>query len=219
MAAARSTRSGTEFGLQVSLGAVGLHAALKLHLNDQIHTRLFPKVVYNVAASGGKWVKVGEVRLISLLGTLRVGKLELMFLGEFSHTIDDKGRLTLPSKFRALLAGGCVVTRGIDQCLFVFPLDEWQNLAQKVSSLPLGDAQAREFRRLLFSGASDDVPDKQGRVLIPQYLREYAGLNGEVVVAGLYTHIEIWSPSAWSEARKGFESGALDAGHWAELGV
>jgi MraZ protein len=142
-----------------------------------------------------------------------------MFLGEFSHTIDDKGRLTLPSKFRALLAGGLVVTRGIDKCLFVFPLNEWQNLAHKVSSLPLADPQAREFRRLLFSGASDDVPDKQGRVLIPQYLREYAGLDGEVVVAGLNTHVEIWSLAAWAEARKGFESGALDGEHWAKLGI
>ena len=142
-----------------------------------------------------------------------------MFLGEFSHTIDDKGRLTLPSKFRALLAGGLVVTRGIDKCLFVFPLNEWQNLAHKVSNLPLADPQAREFRRLLFSGASDDVPDKQGRVLIPQYLREYAGLDGEVVVAGLNTHVEIWSPAAWTEARKGFESGALDGEHWARLGI
>ncbi len=142
-----------------------------------------------------------------------------MFLGEFSHTIDDKGRLTLPSKFRAELAGGLVVTRGIDQCLFAFPLDEWQNLAHKVSSLPLTESQAREFRRLLFSGASDDVPDKQGRVLIPQYLREYAGLNGEVIVAGLNTHIEIWNPDAWNDARKGFESGALDTGHWARLGI
>jgi MraZ protein len=72
---------------------------------------------------------------------------------------------------------------------------------------------------LLFSGASDDIPDKQGRVLIPQYLREYASLNGEVIVAGLNTHIEIWSPAAWNEARKGFESGALDAEHWAKLGI
>jgi len=142
-----------------------------------------------------------------------------MFLGEFSHTIDDKGRLTLPSKFRALLAGGLVVTRGIDKCLFVFPLNEWQTLAGKVSNLPLVDPQAREFRRLLFSGASDDVPDKQGRVLIPQYLREYASLDGEVVVAGLNTHVEIWSPAAWTEARKGFESGTLDAEHWAKLGI
>lgn len=142
-----------------------------------------------------------------------------MFLGEFSHTIDDKGRLTLPAKFRADFAAGIIITRGIDQCLFAFPQAEWQNLAQRVSSLPLTEPQAREFRRLLFSGANDDVPDKQGRVLIPQYLREYAGLNGEVIIAGLNTHVEIWSPAAWREARKGFESGALDGEHWAKLGI
>jgi len=142
-----------------------------------------------------------------------------MFLGEFSHTIDEKGRLTLPAKYRANFASGIVVTRGIDQCLFAFPQTEWQDLAQRVSNLPLTEPQAREFRRLLFSGASDDVPDKQGRVLIPQYLREYAKLNGEVIIAGLNTHIEIWSPAAWNEARKGFESGALDSEHWAKLGI
>ncbi len=142
-----------------------------------------------------------------------------MFLGEFSHTLDDKGRLTLPAKFRTGFVAGIVVTRGIDKCLFAFPLAEWQNLAQRVSSLPLTESQARDFRRLLFSGASDDVPDRQGRVLIPQYLREYADLDGEVVVAGLNTHVEIWNPSVWAEARKGFESGALDAEHWATLGI
>ncbi|HEY4691254.1 MAG TPA: division/cell wall cluster transcriptional repressor MraZ [Anaerolineae bacterium] len=142
-----------------------------------------------------------------------------MFLGEFSHTIDDKGRLTLPAKFRAEFAGGIVVTRGIDKCLFAFPLSEWQTLAQRVSGLPLTEPQAREFQRLLFSGASDDVPDKQGRVLIPQYLREYATLDGEVIIAGLNTHVEIWNVDAWNEARKGFESGALDAEHWAKLGI
>ena len=142
-----------------------------------------------------------------------------MFLGEFSHTIDDKGRLTLPAKFRADFASGIVVTRGIDRCLFAFPQAAWQVLAQKVSSLPLAESQAREFRRLLFSGASDDTPDKQGRVLIPQYLREYANLNGEVIIAGLDTHVEIWNPDAWNKAREGFESGALDVEHWAKLGI
>lgn len=175
--------------------------------------------MYNTALGGEKWVKVGESRPISPLRSKQVGQKERMFLGEFSHTIDDKGRLTLPAKFRAEFAGGIVVTRGIDRCLFAFPLPEWQNLAQRVSNLPLTEPQAREFRRLLFAGASDDIPDKQGRVLIPQYLREYANLDGEVIVAGLNTHMEIWSPGAWNEARQGFESGALDAEHWAKLGI
>lgn len=142
-----------------------------------------------------------------------------MFLGEYTHTIDAKGRLTLPAKFRAHFQSGLVVTRGIDKCLFAFPLSEWETLSQKVSDLPLTDAAARQFRRLLFSGASDEIPDKQGRVLLPSYLREYATLDGEVVVAGLNTHVEIWKPEIWREARQSFEEDALDAEHWAQLGI
>jgi MraZ protein len=142
-----------------------------------------------------------------------------MFLGEYSHTIDEKGRLTFPARFRAELAEGVVVTRGIDQCLFAFPMSEWQKLSQQVSGLPITDPAAREFQRLMFSGAADATLDKQGRVLIPQYLREYAGLNSDAIVAGLNTHMEIWSPEAWQAARANFESGALDAEHWAKLGI
>jgi MraZ protein len=141
-----------------------------------------------------------------------------MFLGEYNHTIDEKGRLTLPAKYRAELAPGVVVTRGIDKCLFVFPMAEWQKLSEKVSALPLTDTAAREFRRLLFSGATDADLDKQGRVLLPQYLREYAGLNGNVVVAGLNTHMEIWSPEAWSIIRANIDS-AASVEQWAQLGI
>jgi MraZ protein len=141
-----------------------------------------------------------------------------MFLGEYSHTIDDKGRLTLPAKYRAELATGVVVTRGIDKCLFAFPMDEWKKLAEQVSALPLTDTQAREFRRLLFSGATDAELDKQGRVLLPQYLRDYAGRNGNVVVAGLNTHMEIWTPDAWNAIRANFDSG-VSADYWAQLGI
>ncbi len=148
-----------------------------------------------------------------------MGKVAHMFLGEYAHTIDDKGRLTLPAKFRAELAAGLVVTRGIDKCLFAFPRDQWNKLSEQVSALPLTESQAREFRRLLFSGAADAELDKQGRVLLPQYLREYAGLDGDVIVAGLNTHMEIWSPDAWNTTRANFESGALDAEHWAKLGI
>jgi len=141
-----------------------------------------------------------------------------MFLGEYAHTIDDKGRLTLPAKYRAELAAGLVVTRGIDKCLFVFPRAEWDKLAEKLNALPLTDPQAREFRRLIFSGAIDDELDKQGRVLLAQYLRDYAGLNGNVIVAGLNTHMEIWAPEAWNAIRANFDSG-LSAEYWARLGI
>ncbi len=141
-----------------------------------------------------------------------------MFLGEYTHTIDDKGRLTLPARYRAELAAGVVVTRGLDKCLFVFPMDEWQKLSEKVSALPLTDTSARDFRRLLFSGATDAELDKQGRVLLPQYLRDYAGLNGNVILAGLNTHMEIWSPDAWNVIRATIDS-AANVEQWARLGI
>jgi MraZ protein len=144
--------------------------------------------------------------------------MEHMFLGEYAHTIDDKGRLTLPAKYRTELAAGVVVTRGLDKCLFVFPMDEWKKLAEKVSALPITDVSAREFRRQLFSGADDVELDKQGRVLLPQYLREYAGLNGNVIVAGLNTHMEIWAPEAWNTIRANIDS-ADNAEQWAKLGI
>ncbi len=141
-----------------------------------------------------------------------------MFLGEYAHTIDDKGRLTLPARYRVELAAGVVVTRGLDKCLFVFPMDEWQKLSEKVSALPLTDTSAREFRRLLFSGAMDAELDKQGRVLLPQYLRDYADLDGNVILAGLNTHMEIWSPDAWNAIRATIDS-AANVEQWARLGI
>ncbi len=143
-----------------------------------------------------------------------------MFLGEFSHTIDDKGRLTLPAKFRADLGRGVVVTRGVDKCLFIFTLADFQALADKIGDLPLTQAQARELARHFFSGASDVELDKQGRVLIPQNLREYAGLDGDVTVVGVNKRIEVWAAQAWPEIRAGFEGNATaDAEHWAMLGI
>jgi len=142
-----------------------------------------------------------------------------MFLGEFSHTIDDKGRLTLPSKFRTDLGHGVVVTRGVDKCLFVFTMAEFQKLADRIGSMPMTQAEAREFSRHFFSGASDVELDKQGRILIPQNLRDYAGMNGDVVVVGVNQRIEIWDAKVWPEIRASFERNAANnAEHWAALG-
>jgi MraZ protein len=124
-----------------------------------------------------------------------------VFLGEFSHALDDKGRLTVPAKFRDELAGGLVVTRGIDRCLFVFPREVWDNLAERISDLPLTQRHARNFSRLMFSGAADFIPDRQGRVLIPQGLREYAGLDGDAIIIGLYNRLEIWNPENWANVK------------------
>lgn len=142
-----------------------------------------------------------------------------MFLGEFIHVLDGKGRLTIPAKFRAELDAALVVTRGIDRCLAVFPIPEWEQLAEQVSDLPLTDRQARAFRRLLFANASDVSPDGQGRILIPPRLREYANLDGEVVVAGLNTYIELWNPEAWNSEREQVEGEDVDIEGWAALGI
>ena len=142
-----------------------------------------------------------------------------MFLGEFSHTIDEKGRLTIPAKFRDELAEGLIVTRGIDRCLAVYPMKEWNRLAEQVSALPLTDRLARAFRRLVFANASDAVPDKQGRILIPPRLREYADLNGEAIVTGLNTYVEVWNPDAWGEERERVEGNAVNIEAWKDLNI
>lgn len=141
-----------------------------------------------------------------------------MFLGEFVHAIDEKGRLTIPAKFRAELAGGLVVTRGFDRNLMIFPIEGWQELAERISARPLGDEEVRAFRRRVFSGAVDVEPDRQGRVVVPQYLRDFAGINGEVIVAGMYNYVEVWSAEAWQAVRAAAEA-SDDAARWQDLGV
>lgn len=141
-----------------------------------------------------------------------------MFLGEYTHTIDDKGRLTIPAKFRGLLASGLVVTRGFDQNLMLFPVDGWQELAQRIATRPLADEDMRMFRRRVFSGAIDLTPDRQGRVLLPTYLREFAGINGEVVITGMFHYLELWGSEAWASVRQSVESND-DTGRWEDLGI
>lgn len=120
-----------------------------------------------------------------------------MFIGEYHHTIDDKGRLAVPMKFREALARGAVVTRGLDSSLFLLPLEEWGKLAEKLAGLPLGQANSRAFARLMLAGAMDVTLDKQGRCVVPEYLREYAGLRKDVVIVGVQSRLEIWDAEAW----------------------
>jgi MraZ protein len=122
-----------------------------------------------------------------------------MFFGEFEHVIDDKGRLTIPAKFREELESGVVITRGLDGCLWAYPRSEWEKLAEKISAMPSTNAAARSFTRFMFSSAFDSIPDRQGRVLIPQKLREYAGITNETSVIGVMNRVEIWNPEKWSE--------------------
>jgi MraZ protein len=142
-----------------------------------------------------------------------------MFLGEYVHTIDDKGRLVVPAKFRNALAGGMVVTKGVDRCLVIYPMDEWQAYRERISSLPTMDRSARDLRRLIFAGAVDIVPDAQGRFVVPQSLREYAGLDGQVVIAGCDNYIEVWSPEEWAKVQARMTQNEENAERWATLGV
>src|ERR1700693_5856378 len=141
--------------------------------------------------------------------------------GEFRHTLDDRSRVAVPVRFRARLAQGATLARWLDRCLGLFPHDEWEELAAKLRALPLTIPSAREFARFMSSGAVDVELDKQGRVLVPSYLREYAGLSeGEVVVVGALNRLEIWSAAAWvpSRARIEDEPEAL-AEHLADLRI
>lgn len=124
-----------------------------------------------------------------------------MFLGEFTHSIDGKGRLTVPVKFRAALSAGMVVTRGLDRCLFVFPVAQWERRSKAIAKMPLTQRDARAYSRFVFSGAMDVAPDKQGRVLLPAYLREYAGIDGDAIIIGLHDRLEIWNPDRWREVK------------------
>ena len=141
-----------------------------------------------------------------------------MFLGEFTHSIDKKGRVTIPSKFRGELAAGLVVTRGFDENLMVFTLQEWQVLAEKIADRPLSDDSVRAFRRRVFSGAVDLEPDRQGRIVLPQYLREFAGIEDEVVIAGMFNYVELWNTEAWQNVRLTVEEND-DTTRWDDLGI
>jgi len=122
-----------------------------------------------------------------------------VFIGEFSHNLDDKGRIAIPKKFRPNLSRGAVVTRGLDNCLFLYTKKEWEKLAEKLAALPFAQANTRAFSRLMLAGAMDVEIDAQGRVILPEYLRQYANLKKEIIVAGLYSRIEIWNAEKWNE--------------------
>lgn len=124
-----------------------------------------------------------------------------MFIGEYQHNVDEKGRLAVPVKFRDDLVKGAVVTRGLDNCLFLYTKDEWEKLATKLASLSIAKANSRAFSRLMLSGAMDVGVDKQGRVVLPDYLRKYAGISKKVVIAGLYNRLELWDEQAWEKYR------------------
>lgn len=120
-----------------------------------------------------------------------------MFMGEFRHTIDEKGRLIMPARFRDGLGDRFVATRGLDNCLFVYPLAEWASLEEKLKSLPFTRGEARAFTRLFLAGASECEIDRQGRFVIPGGLRDYAKIEKDVVIIGVSNRIEVWSQTEW----------------------
>ena len=120
-----------------------------------------------------------------------------MFIGEYQASIDEKGRISIPAKFRTQLKTKVVVTRGLDNSLFLYNMDEWKKLAAKLASLPISTANTRAFSRLMLAGAMDCDVDKQGRIVLPGYLKEFARIKKKAVVAGLYNRIEIWSEELW----------------------
>lgn len=128
-----------------------------------------------------------------------------MLIGEYSHNLDPKKRLSIPAKFRKELGDGAVLTRGLDGCLWLFPYAQWQTLAERIASLPMAQADSRSFARLLLSGASEVQFDSLGRILVPEYLKQYAGLVRDVVIVGVHTRLELWDKGAWSEYTKKLE--------------
>lgn len=120
-------------------------------------------------------------------------------MGEYLHTIDGKGRLIVPAKFREALGERFIATKGLDHCLFVYPLDEWKILEEKLRALPFTQPDARAFVRFFFSGATECELDKQGRILLPANLREYAQLDKDVVLVGVSSRVEIWSQGLWAD--------------------
>lgn len=143
-----------------------------------------------------------------------------MFIGEYQHNLDDKGRLAIPVKFRADLKKGAVVTRGLDSCLFLYTKNEWGKLADKLAALPFSQSNSRAFARLMLAGAMEVEIDKQGRVVLPEYLRQFAALKKSVVIAGLYSRAELWDETKWQEYKSQTEANSHEiAERMAELGV
>ena len=142
-------------------------------------------IVYNKTKSGEKWLKVGE------------GVSAGMLIGEYTHNIDAKGRIFMPAKFRDDLGESFIVTKGVGKCLFVFSSEEWENFAGKLKGLPISDVAAQSFTRMLFASACECEGDKQGRILLPQRLRDHIGVTKETVIIGVMTRAEICSNEVW----------------------
>ncbi len=128
-----------------------------------------------------------------------------MFIGEYKYNLDIKNRLALPSKFRKLFNTGAVITKGLDNCLFIYTIKEWNKLSEKLANLPFSQAKSRAFSRMILAGAMDVKVDKQGRIILPDYLKNFAEINKKVVIAGLYNRLEVWDEKLWYKYQKNSE--------------
>lgn len=143
-----------------------------------------------------------------------------MFIGEYTISMDNKGRIAVPVKFRQALASGAVITRGLDKSLFLYPKEEWDKIAAKLAALPVSQANSRAFSRLMLAGAYEFEIDKQGRGMIPDYLRKFGTLNKKIVMAGLYNRVEVWDEETWQNYKIGTERDSVSiAENLGELGV
>jgi MraZ protein len=147
------------------------------------------------------------------------GVARQVFTGEYRHTVDEKGRIAVPSKFRSQLADGAVISRWLEQCLAIHTRAGWDQLANKVAGLPITDAGSRLFQRFIFAGAFEADLDRQGRVVVPAYLRDDIGLAGEAVIVGSRDHAEIWAPARWDDYRRGLEDPEALAAAISGLGI
>jgi MraZ protein len=144
-----------------------------------------------------KWDEVGNCQI-----------LKIMLIGEYRHTMDDKNRLSLPAKFRKEMGKKIIITRGLDRCLFVYPISEWKKFSQQLANLSIGSAEGRGFSRAMLGGATEIDVDSSGRVLVPDHLKSYASLATKVVVAGIHNRIELWNEEAWNKYTNGVEKEA-----------
>jgi len=167
-----------------------------------------------VEQSGAKWFSIEQ----SVFRGRLLTQVNIMFMGEYNHTIDAKGRLIVPSKFRELLGNDFVVTKGLDGCLFVYDKTEWTVFESKLKALPLTNKDARQFVRFFLAGAANVEVDKQGRILVPAVLRDFAAMTKEVVLVGVASRIEIWSKERWA-ATSTYDDMEEIAEHMAELGL
>jgi MraZ protein len=142
-----------------------------------------------------------------------------MFTGEYRHTVDEKGRIAVPARFRARLAEGSVLANWIDGCLAIFPRADWDRLDALISGLPFTDPAARQLQRFLYGGATEIDLDRQGRFVVPANLRDYAGLRGDAVIVGSRDHAEIWAPDQWLSVRRGLSDPDALARSLAGLGI